>query len=500
MTAVGTFARGLKSVYRNPARSAIIVVLLGVCLTFSLAMLAVRTAARSQVEKVKGRVGNYAEVRRASQAFFDRYMRESEKSQAQRQREARSMSPEEASRQRAQLLVDEGLADELARSEYIRTYDKFLTASIDVPEMENPAIMPVFEKGLAEQAARVGIELTESTFAFTGNTDAASLADFREGRKALIEGRYYDYFDYLERAPVVLAERNLAQKNGLSVGDGVKVRVKDRSGRSGDMYVRIIGIYETREAERESGPLGFNPFGNTFYAPLSLVQDLNNTPGYVDSASYYFDNVDSTKSLLAFFSSLEGSERCEITTDYADYQALADPLTKTGNASTIGLGGSLGACVLILLLSMLLVVRGRMKELGVLKAVGSADRQILAQFAVEVAVLCMAAMIIASLATAVIGQSLGEWLMEESNAAEAAPAEQSVEEARGGGAALSALRGSSQGKYIPPADADSDIVVMFGSRAFLYACLMLMLICLLGMVIPVVGVTRLRPAQVLRME
>ncbi len=497
---MGTFSRGLKSVYRNPARSTIIVLLLGVCLTFSMAMLAVRTAARSQVEKVKTRVGNYAEVRLASQAFFDRYMRESEKSEAQRRKESRTISPEEASRQRAELLVYEGLTDELARHESVRTYDKFLTASIEVPGMENPAIMPVFEKGLAEQAARVGIELTESTFAFTGNTDAASLADFREGRKALIEGRYYDYFDYLGGSPVVLVERNLAEKNGLALGDSVRVRAKDRAGRSGDVYLAVIGIYETLQAERESGPLGFNPFGNTFYAPLSLVQELNNTRGFVDSASYYFDNVDSTGALIAGFDSLEGSERCEITTDYADYQALADPLTKTGNTSTIGLWGSLGACVLILLLSMLLVVRGRMRELGVLKAVGGADRQVLAQFAVEVVVLCLAAMVIASFATAAIGQRMGDWLMSESNPAVSAPAEQADEEAHGGSAAMSALRGSSQSKYVPPSDAESDIVVLFGTRTFAYACLMLAIICLLGMVIPVVGVARLRPAQVLRME
>ena len=497
---MGILQRGLKSVYRNLARSVIIVILLGVCLTFSMAMLAVREAARSQVEEVKGRVGNYAQVDLASQAFFDRYMRESQKSQAQREKETRSMSAEEASRQRAELLVPEGMTDELSRLDVVRTYDKFLTASIDVPGMKNSAITPAFEKGLAEQAARVGIELTESTFAFTGNTDAASLADFREGRKALVDGRLYDYFDYLQGSPVVLVEKNLAEKNELAVGDTIKVQVKDRTGREGEQEVSVIGIYETRQAEKSDNPLGFNPFGNTFYAPLSLVQKLNDTPGYVDSASYYFDSVDSTGAMYEGFTSLPGSERCEMTTDHADYQALADPLTKTGNASTIGLWGSLGACVLILFLSILLVVRGRVKELGVLKAVGGANRQVLAQFAVEVAALCLVAMLMASGATALIGQRLGDWLLKESNAPTVEQEEGANGQAQGGAAAMRALRGESQGKFVSLEGAESDIKVLLDGRTFLYACLLLLLICLLGMVIPVVGVARLRPAQVLRME
>ena len=78
-----------------------------------------------------------------------------------------------------------------------------------------------------------------------------------------------------------------------------------------------------------------------------------------------------------------------------------------GNTSSIGLWGSLGACVLILFLSMLLIVRGRVKELGVLKAVGAADRQILFQFGVEVVMLCLVAVLIASGLTAIFGQKLG---------------------------------------------------------------------------------------------
>ena len=72
-------------------------------------------------------------------------------------------------------------------------------------------------------------------------------------------------------------------------------------------------------------------------------------------------------------------------------------------------------------------------------------------------------------------------------------------QAQGGAAAIQALRGESQGKFVSLEGAESDIEALLDGRTFLYARLLL-LICLLGMVIPVVGVARLRPAQVLRME
>ena len=122
-----------------------------------MAMLAVRMAADSQVEEVKTRVGNYAEIKLSSQVFFDRFLSDSGKSQAAQERESRTLSGQEASAQRAELLMSEQATDDISRLAYVRTYDKFMTANIDVPGIENTAILPIFESGLAKEAARMGL-------------------------------------------------------------------------------------------------------------------------------------------------------------------------------------------------------------------------------------------------------------------------------------------------------------------------------------------------------
>ena len=50
---------------------------------------------------------------------------------------------------------------------------------------------------------------------------------------------------------------------------------------------------------------------------------------------------------------------------------------KAKNTSLIGLAGALGACAVIILLAMVIIVSGRTRELGILKAMGMSPRGIM---------------------------------------------------------------------------------------------------------------------------
>ncbi len=66
--------RGFRNFRRHPLRNLVVILLLFVCLTFSLSMLAVKLAADSQVDEVKQSVGNYAEIKVSSDyqmAYFE---------------------------------------------------------------------------------------------------------------------------------------------------------------------------------------------------------------------------------------------------------------------------------------------------------------------------------------------------------------------------------------------------------------------------------------------
>jgi ABC-type antimicrobial peptide transport system permease subunit len=498
--------RGGRSFRRHPLGNLIVVLLLFVCLTFSLSMLVVKLAADSQVENIKQSVGNYGEVRVGSDYILEVFEQELDKGERQRMREARSMSEEEEVADRAKFLLPEELADAFSRQDHIITYDKIQNAGIIILNATNSELAPLAPYATDEELARNGIEgLTKQTlgnlFVFEGNTDGSSASDFLNGSKKLVEGSFFTYRDYLEKNRVALVEKNMAEDNELGIGDSVEAVIVGGGRNNRTMEIEIIGIYETLEAERENESiLDYNPAGNKLYAPLPVVQELNGTQGYVELGSYYFDNVDNTSALRnAFSQNIADGNKYEFLSDYEDYEKISEPLERVGKTSTIGLFGALGACALIILLAMAIIISGRTRELGVLKAIGATDRQVVLQYASEVICICLVSVILATGATVLISQSIGDWLLSGSAQNKA----QQEETKAYTGNYLSDRKLYKEGGLYSTAVEEDDSVnlnVIYQGDLLIYGILILFGISLLGMAVPVIWITRLRPARVLSME
>ena len=511
--------RGFRSFRRNYARNLVVVVLLFVCLTFSMSMLAVKLAADNQVQSIKQQVGNYGEIKVSSEYQMKQFEAQREKTAAERAAEARSLTPEQEFADRVESLVPEKLTNEFAKYNDIKTYDKVMEVAVTMNNLTNTNMTQLFalrqNRGGAQDAGGGGrgiMGLNQNSFVFGGNTNGSSASDFTTGAKKLVEGKLFTYEDYEKANPVVVIEKNLADQNSLKVGDTVEAQISGAIGANSTMPLKVIGIYKTVQAEQQSqsgnSQMGnFNPAGNEFFAPLSIVQKLNATPGYVSLGSYYYDSADDTAALTAAFKKdTTGTDgKYQFATDTADYQAIADPLLKARNTSVIGLAGALGACAVIILLAMIIIISGRTRELGVLKAIGSTDRQVVGQFAVEVLCICLVAIILAMGATALIGQSLGNWILPKGKAA---TQQQGQVQAGPMGGAMRALNGSNlykEGSRFnltaqSEAKQAAKLNVVYRGSLFLYGILILIGLSLFGMAIPLIWIIRLRPARVLSME
>jgi len=517
------FQRGFRSFRRNYARNIIVVVLLFVCLTFSMSMLAVKLAADNQVSTIKQQVGNYGEIKVSSDYQLKQFQAQRQQSAAERQAQARSMTPEQEFANRVENLVPETLTDKFSKDNDIKTYDKVLETPVTITGLTNTTLTPLFQlrQGGGEGGGGGGggglmSNLNASSFVFGGNTNGASASDFTTGAKKLIAGSFFNYNDYLSANPVVVIEKNMAADNKLTVGSTVQAQIAGGTGAASYVNLKVIGIYETVQAQQQSqdssssggGFSNFNPAGNEFYAPLSVVQKLNATPGYVQLGSYYYSSVDQGPALKVTFKkdSAGTGGKYELATDQADYAAIADPLLKAKNTSLIGLAGALGACAVIILLAMIIIVSGRTRELGILKAIGSTDGQVIGQFAFEILCICLVAIILAMGATALIGQSLGNWLLPKTAAT--TTSQQAQSSAGSSGGPMRALGGGGLykegGRYNFNAASQKQqaakLNVVYRGSLFLYGILILLGLSLFGMAIPLIWIIRLRPARVLSME
>src|SRR5450759_451751 len=512
-----TFHRGFRSFRRNYTRNIVVVVLLFVCLTFSMSMLAVKLAADNQVSTIKQQVGNYGQIQISSAYQMKQFQAERNKTAAERQAEARSLTTEQAFANKVANLVPEKLTDQFAKDSYIKTYDKVLETNVTMNNLTNTNLTQLFalRQGEANSGGGGGggrgvFGMNQNSFIFGGNTNGASASDFTTGAKKLVAGSLFTYADYQNANPVVVIEKNFADQNSLKVGSTVQAQISGATGVGSTMDLKVIGIYETVQAQQQSqsnSPLGnINPAGNEFYAPVSVIQKLNAPPGYLSLGSYYFDSVENTPTLkVTFKKEAAGTDnKYELATDLTDYQAIADPLLKAKNTSLIGLAGALGACAVIILLAMVIIISGRTRELGILKAIGSTDRQVIGQFAVEILCICLVAIILAMGATAIIGQSLGNWILPKSQPA----TNQQAQDQSGPGGLVNRLINqqlyNKGGRFTAAASTQKQqaakLNVVYRGALFLYGILILVGLSLVGMAIPLIWIIRLRPARVLSME
>ena len=210
--------RGFRNFYRHPLKNLVVIILLFVCLTFSLSMLAVKMAADSQIEEVKQSVGNYGEITVSSDYQMSYFEEMRSMDESERQSMSRTMTEEEMQAQRALFLVAEETADLLADEAAVVTYDKVLSQSIELDGIENTAMQSMLGMREEMRGGEGGPSISSTSYTFEGNTNGASAADFLTGDKALVEGSFYTYKDYLDANPVVIIEENMAETNELAVG------------------------------------------------------------------------------------------------------------------------------------------------------------------------------------------------------------------------------------------------------------------------------------------
>lgn len=271
---------------------------------------------------------------------------------------------------------------------------------------------------------------------------------------------------------VALVGSDLAEKNGLEVGDTFTAY---------GSTITVKGIFDTGNTFQDSGVI----------IPLKTLQTLTDQADAVTTVVATIDSSDNVTSTVESLTSSLGDD-ADITSEIEQANASVESLQSISN---LALGGVIGAAIaggVIILLAMVMVVRERRREIGVIKAIGGTNRKVITQFTIEGLTLTVIG--------AILGLALGILVSGPMTASLVSSSQDSPTTIQGEPGATGGPSGLLRGGFDQIGRNIGEVSASLTPQIFVSAIGITLLIAVLGSAIPAWLTARIRPAEVLRTE
>ncbi|MED2186876.1 ABC transporter permease [Bacillus wiedmannii] len=386
-------------------------------------------------------------------------------------------------------------ADQLAESKYVKDYNyitntfgisdglKLVGASEGEEEGKGKAGMAAVRGGSSS-----GTEIDmNASFMIEGVRKTALQESFKNGKSKIIDGK--PITEQMKDQNVALMEKRLAELNNLKVGDKVKVQSGDKKE---TLEIEIIGIYETNEqAMGQQAPPIMDP-ANKLYMPHSTMKKLEVDQGISSVQVVYFLNdpqyidvfkKEATKSDIDFnYYKLDAHDSL--------YKQMIGPIENISSTSQMIIYIVSIAGAIILGLIIMLSIKGRRKEMGILLSIGEKKWKLMAQFVVEVLCIAILAFGLSITTGAKVSQYIGDNLLSS----EIATASEETDTTRNSTVMMSGPGGTLQNQKEDPIDkidvsvTGEDVGKMGGIG---------LAIAIIATLLPALSILRLNPKQIL---
>lgn len=448
--------RGIKNAFRNGVRTFSIVIILGLSIGLALSMVIARQAVNDKITSVKSSIGNTVSVSPAGAQGFEG-----------------GGSPLTTDQVASLTSLSNVTAVVSTLQDRLTTSDTSLQSAVDAGELgqRNANNNGVGFQAPPEMQNRSGSSGSTGTRTFTppirvtGVNDVSSPAIYGGGTVTYTSGAA---FDPAQDQNVAVIGTSLATKNNLSVGSTFSAYNTD---------IKIVGVYDT----------GTQFANNTVIMPLVALQRLSNQANSITSATVTVDSVDNLDSVVAAIKAKLGSAADVVSSQQAA-QTAVQPLENVKTIATYSLIASLAAGAVIILLTMVMIVRERRREIGVMKAIGSSNAKTMAQFMVESITLTVLGLLVGLGIAIVAAAPITNTLVTNS---------QSTQQQGGGaGGFRGGLRtlGNAAGQSL------RTVQTSIGPQVLGYGVGAALVIAIVGSAVPAYFISRIRPSEVMRSE
>ncbi|MFT4148169.1 MAG: FtsX-like permease family protein [Micrococcaceae bacterium] len=162
-----------------------------------------------------------------------------------------------------------------------------------------------------------------------------------------------------------LVGQTVAEKNSLKVGSTFEAF---------NRTWKVVGIYNDETSQ-------FN--NNGIYVPVKAAQAVSGQSGVYSQINVNADSMDNVDTVKSAIQSKLGSDKVDVSSGSDQLETATDSLKSVQKISLLAFLATLAAAALFILLMMVLIVKERTKEIGVLKAIGASSSKISTQFMAE---------------------------------------------------------------------------------------------------------------------
>ncbi|MGE6617524.1 ABC transporter permease [Bacillus mycoides] len=384
-------------------------------------------------------------------------------------------------------------ADQLAKSKHVKDYN-YITNNFGIAD------------GFKLVGASEGEGKGKGNVAMVGGSGSGSEIDmnsslmiegvrktllqesFKNGKSKIVDGK--PITEQMQDQNVALMEKRLAEQNNLKVGDKVKVQSGDKKE---TLEIEIIGIYETNEQPMGQNPPPMMNPANKLYMPYSTLKKLETDEGMSSSIQVVYllkdpQDIDAFK---------KEAKKSDIDFNYFKldaqdslYKQMIGPIENIASTSQMIIYMVSIAGAIILGLIIMLSIKARRKEMGILLSIGEKKWKLMAQFVVEVVCIAILALGLSLTTGAKVSQFVGDNLLS----GEIATASEEKDNPQNGSVMMVGAGGTPQNQNEDPIDkidvsvTGEDVGKMGGIG---------LAIAILATLLPALSILRLNPKQIL---